>query len=623
MLEDIKKELHKQLYLENTETESIDELALKKQLYLLLRECLKEQEYEVTIGSYKINITPKGLSVKYESDQTIVEVSNADVYYESIRDTETRFFCISQMKKSEFLMDNPLIRVTGSVTNSFVVSINTYSHLDYESAIIVNNKGYRIDSNYLIRDHENKHYYLADDNGERNDNFMLINIIYPSINNNFAISKSINNKPKIYNTLANTVSYQNKNATFIQNKIINSIDLIDLYKNNSLDYNDSVLSIYTNYDKDNINQTDFIKTIRRSTYIKDESLENGWRTFESEAYQNIQENKGEITRIEGIGDLLLVHTKDSLFQFDKSNLLITENKNVQLAQGDTFDVGYKEIFTSKNGFGGLQDKEAAIVGEFGYIWYNNDFNKIYQYNAGSLNVISGNIEFLLNRYKPTKCKFVDDKHNKRLLIQFQLNDNQVLNLTYNYDIKSFISFYINENSENNLINETYNTKTKFYILENNKIFSGFENPNAKKLSFIINENYTKIKRLNYIKYKLYKRIDSSNDNFNADLPVEGMNFVSHIIENINYKVPYSGYKLKVYNDLCETELLDITADLNNKNSEKPYYDLGNFIFNNLRDKTTNNQIFGNFFIVEFTFEDNQTDVIEFESLEYGINYEEN
>ena len=102
-----------------------------------------------------------------------------------------------------------------------------------------------------------------------------------------------------------------------------------------------------------------------------------------------------------------------------------------------------------------------------------------------------------------------------------------------------------------------------------------------------------------------------------------MNFVSHIIENINCKVPYSGYKLKVYNDLCETELLDITADLNNKNSEKPYYDLGNFIFNNLRDKTTNNQIFGNFFIVEFTFEDNQEDVIEFESLEYDIDYEEN
>ena len=102
-----------------------------------------------------------------------------------------------------------------------------------------------------------------------------------------------------------------------------------------------------------------------------------------------------------------------------------------------------------------------------------------------------------------------------------------------------------------------------------------------------------------------------------------MNFVSHIIENINYKVPYSGYKLKVYNDLCETELLDITADLNNKNPEKPYYDLGNFIYNNLRDKDTNSQIFGNFFIVEFIFEHDKDNVIEFESLEYNVNYEEN
>ena len=93
------------------------EITLKKNLYLLLRECIKEKEYEVRIGSYEFNITPQNLSVKYKSDQTIVEVSNEDVYFESTRDTETRFFCISQMKKSEFLMDTPLIRVTGSVTN--------------------------------------------------------------------------------------------------------------------------------------------------------------------------------------------------------------------------------------------------------------------------------------------------------------------------------------------------------------------------------------------------------------------------------------------------------------------------------------------------------------------------
>ena len=83
MLEDIKRELHKQLYLDNQENEQIDEISLKKHLYLLIRECLKEREYEVFIGSYKINITPKNLSVKYENEQTKVEVNPVTKYVEN------------------------------------------------------------------------------------------------------------------------------------------------------------------------------------------------------------------------------------------------------------------------------------------------------------------------------------------------------------------------------------------------------------------------------------------------------------------------------------------------------------------------------------------------------------
>lgn len=122
MLEDIKLELHKILY----SNEEVDEISLKKNLYLLLKECIKEKEYEVSIGSYEFNITPKKLSVKFRNDQTTVEVSNEDVYYETIRDTETRFFCISQMRKSEFIMDTPLIRVTGSVSNIDGISEEHY-----------------------------------------------------------------------------------------------------------------------------------------------------------------------------------------------------------------------------------------------------------------------------------------------------------------------------------------------------------------------------------------------------------------------------------------------------------------------------------------------------------------
>jgi hypothetical protein len=109
-------ELKKFLY-HSPEEKEIDKIGLKKALFLLLRECLKERYYVIEIGSYKIDVTPKNLSVKYNSNQTVVEVSNIDVYYETIRDIETRFFCISQIKRDEFTMDTPVIRTTGIVTN--------------------------------------------------------------------------------------------------------------------------------------------------------------------------------------------------------------------------------------------------------------------------------------------------------------------------------------------------------------------------------------------------------------------------------------------------------------------------------------------------------------------------
>ncbi len=110
-------DLKKYLYSSDEEKTAIDKTQVKKSLYQLLRECLKERKYIVEVGSYIIDITPKNLSVKYESEHTTVEVSNNDIYYETIRDIETRFFCISQIKRDEFQIDNAVIRTTGIVTN--------------------------------------------------------------------------------------------------------------------------------------------------------------------------------------------------------------------------------------------------------------------------------------------------------------------------------------------------------------------------------------------------------------------------------------------------------------------------------------------------------------------------
>ena len=53
MIETIKEELHRLLYLENTVNDTLDEISLKKQLYLLLRECIKDKEYEVVLADIK------------------------------------------------------------------------------------------------------------------------------------------------------------------------------------------------------------------------------------------------------------------------------------------------------------------------------------------------------------------------------------------------------------------------------------------------------------------------------------------------------------------------------------------------------------------------------------------
>lgn len=154
-------ELKKFLYPNNKIKYNIDKTQVKKALYHLLRECLKERKYIVEIGSYIIDITPKNLSVKYESEHTNVEVSNKDVYYETVRDIETRFFCISQIKKDEFQIDNPIIRTTGMVTN---INGRCEEHFVFElySPVEDNINNYlRLTKNFEILELPNHDDYLA------------------------------------------------------------------------------------------------------------------------------------------------------------------------------------------------------------------------------------------------------------------------------------------------------------------------------------------------------------------------------------------------------------------------------------------------------------------------------
>lgn len=488
-----------------------------------------------------------------------------------------------------------------------------------------------------------------------NDRPFMCYLQMPVVDTVFHESKCFKNEPKPQSYVTKPAS-KNDSAQYRTGYMVTPANSIDLFENRQGSADQFNPKTYSNYRED-IKYIDiYNKTIRRSNIIQDESRENAWRKFDLEAYKNITENKGIITNLVGIGNLVLTHTEHSLFIFDLNNELKTIDQNIQLYQPDAFDVAYKEVFSSELGYGGLQDKRSAIVDQFGYIFYNNDDNNIYRFDNNQLAIISNDIAEWLVKAKPNNVRFAHDIRNNRLLIKFDYDifrkneDNSIftqkcnLVLSYNYKTQNFIS------KHSYYFRDAYNSKNKVYFINsfksNNSIYDAVYNfteninnyctydnnygyssanegyNNMCKLSFIVNEGYDIIKFLEYITYKLYKIDESVNGNVPS--PVKTLD------------TPYAGQWLRVYNDNVNTNDINITVDNESINPnehknifgnyKKPYWDLGNWNFSYLRNMIGNeygqsatvmSRLYGNYFIVEFEFlmQDRR---IDFESLSYKI-----
>lgn len=451
----------------------------------------------------------------------------------------------------------------------------------------------------------------------------------PIYDDYFHESKCFNNKA------INTVYEVNKELNVQLNNygcVIDPANSIDVFKNKQTSNDNLCPKTYTNFIEENSYITEFNKTIRRSHIIQDESVENNWRKFDLEDYKNITENKGNIVNIVGIGNLLLVHTEHSLFQFSSDNTINANNKNISLTDIDIFDLTYREIITSELGFGGIKNKHNAILGIFGYIYYDIEYKRFFRYDNNNVEIMELSISEWLNNNNITDVKFANDITNNRLLIKFYCNNSGITNtyiLSYNYRFNAFISIHdydydycINTKKELYIIDDFNYNIYQFNKYDKNKRCI-FENNNGAKnsiISIIVNESFNIIKILNTISYKISKLKDDNN--FNIDN-----------LFNSKFNI-YSGYKLQITNELFDTGEIDISLNnienINNvTNYDKPYYQLGNYNFNCIRDKFTKyknketdvipdnmNNLRGNYFVISFIFNDNN--IIEFEQLDYNI-----
>lgn len=404
---------------------------------------------------------------------------------------------------------------------------------------------------------------------------------------------------------------------------------------------DTWINFYNVFDKDNDFLKEFNRTIYRSQVISDEGRTNNWRYFENDAYKNIEENKGNITNLLAIGNYLYVHTEHSLYAFSEDNTLSMNNQNLQVATPDIFDTEYKEVFITKLGYGGLQDKDAWIAGQFGYIWFDGDSKKIFKVYGNSMDIISNDIQEWLDNAYINAIKFANDVKNNRILIYFDVYDNDTndFNVIISYNIlsKTFISFH------NNVWLKSYNTKNNLYYLTGYNIIAKYnkdsygKNLNDKKnysVSFIVNPYYREIKYLEHIIFKLRQRnIRDINDSF------------SIIKDYIQFPVekdllPFQPKYIRVYNDLVDTDLIICNSiDKNTgmpknnvENYQTPYWDLGNWNFSFLRDiehypngdydGDYESRLFGNYFVISFDFGNVDT-LIEFENLDVQLTKDKN
>lgn len=428
-------------------------------------------------------------------------------------------------------------------------------------------------------------------------------------------SKEYNNKPLIKSYIIkitdNNRSLENRN---IPGTFVTPANSTDLFKNNR-NLNEPIKT-YTNYNPDKLIITNYDNRIIQSNVISSESAINNWRKFNVTEYKDINDNKGKITNIVGVGDLFLVHTEHSMFILDVNNYLVAIDKTVKTEDKELLEINHKEVFTSQVGFGGLQDSTSWIAGTFGYIWFDGDSNRFMRYDNGKFDFIDKNIFNYINVANPYNVRFADDKDNGRLLISFNPKTAGRYCISYNYNINSFVSIH----DEDNNFNYAYNTKNRLYLTKTEKHTIHNISNNVKsncKISIIVNTEYELIKYLEFITYKLFTVTNPAVNILTAYSPVGGK---SHI---------YAGDSLTIYNDLVNTGKLDISNDQDNAinstlNSDwqKPYFHLGNWNVNKLYDAKNadtqygfidkNSRLYGNYFIIEFEFNTNER--FEFEEL---------
>ena len=552
-----------------------------------------------------------------------------------------RSFIFGKLKTTNDAEDVKLIKCTPYIIGN---SYDNYSQLNLTGFVVSVQKPtlkeptYYISSSKIYNKVKDDSYFRLDELSALNnykavgsDVFQIYsnyNLAYLSLSNGITIEDGIYSKQI---TDGGTPRNLNIYMKYVESQLLSSIfDLPAMYK----DYTKKTYSKYEEY-----TQNTFNNTIRSSKLKGDESKVYLF-DFAPADYYNVPTDKGSITNLVAVGNVILVHTNDSLYRFSGSNTLVASGgEDIQTQETDVFDSGIAELFGSEKGYGGLQDNQCTLINQIGYYWYDHDSNILYSYtDTDKVKAISDSISKLFNTSRIRDINFANDYYNDRIFINIAfIVENQELNtyvtLSYNLKTNNFISLHTFD------FDKSFSTKCKPYFINNDKIYTidsesysygdlrkrfadypVFEYPISDEeipqtedysvVDVIYKEQYETIKTVNSVKW-----ICSKINTFGVD---------SYNLAEEELNRQYAGDLLRIYTDSCDTGELNISSRSNDNAIKpaggyitgatefytKPRYNLGMWFINYFRNiENTNGQtdsdnkslIYGKYVVVRFLF----------------------
>lgn len=129
-----------------------------------------------------------------------------------------------------------------------------------------------------------------------------------------------------------------------------------------------------------------------------EGVTNSWKNYSALNYFETVKDKGPITNLQGMGELLIIHHQNAIFRTRDKEVLSTDISTITLGTGDIFAIPPKETRPAKLGYGGTQHNLAAVLLPPGYVFPDAKTGELFLFTGDELYNIGEGIERFLKKY---------------------------------------------------------------------------------------------------------------------------------------------------------------------------------------------------------------------------------